>query len=345
MHARGLRGLGAGIEGKQRAGPGVFAPGRGACGQQGSGPVRRENKLALIVGFSVLLVVAVLVSDHLSQAQQDEVVDGLDILSPLPEDRAFVQAPLSDSGRIGDGAELGDGGRTAQVPVLEPEVPPQRTPEPEPEVIARGWSLEPEPERIASVTEPIKIGNGPAANPFGIESDDLVYLLKPVPTGRQSTAGGDETSIRVTPRGGKVPGINRYTIREGDTLFEICEKLLGDGTRWREVARMNKGKVGDDGQVYVNVTIDLPDDASDERAAGSRPTEVVRTPASGSAETRSYTVRKGDTLSEIVMREVGSVRYLDRVRALNPWLKDQKDNIRVGQSLMLPVMRQASNAR
>ncbi len=87
-------------------------------------------------------------------------------------------------------------------------------------------------------------------------------------------------------------------------------------------------------------------------SSSSKPSGVAKasasvpgTPASGSAETRSYTVRKGDTLSEIVMREVGSVRYLDRVRALNPWLKDQKDNIRVGQSLMLPVMRQASNAR
>ena len=37
--------------------------------------MRRENKLALIVGFSVLLVVAVLVSDHLSTARQQDVAD------------------------------------------------------------------------------------------------------------------------------------------------------------------------------------------------------------------------------------------------------------------------------
>jgi nucleoid-associated protein YgaU len=142
-----------------------------------------------------------------------------------------------------------------------------------------------------------------------------------------------------TPRrGGKVPGAAKYTIRPGDTLFEICEEFLGDGTRWREVAAMNPGRVGEDGKVFVNVTIDLPQGARTTPAPAPKTREATRGASGG---TRSYVVKNGDTLSEVVMREVGSVRFLDRVRALNPWLKDQNDNIRVGQTLTLPGARRA----
>ena len=75
--------------------------------------MRRENKLALIVGFSVLLVVAVLVSDHLSTARQDEVEAGLDTLLEIPGGKAFVTEPLRAEGRVGRGADLGDSPRFA----------------------------------------------------------------------------------------------------------------------------------------------------------------------------------------------------------------------------------------
>ena len=49
----------------------------------------RENKLALIVGFSLILVVAILITDHLSPAQNEriaQIIDGPSALGvqPLP---------------------------------------------------------------------------------------------------------------------------------------------------------------------------------------------------------------------------------------------------------------------
>src|SRR6185436_2493355 len=41
---------------------------------QGCAPVTREHKLALIVGFSLILLVGVLISDHLSRARQAKIV-------------------------------------------------------------------------------------------------------------------------------------------------------------------------------------------------------------------------------------------------------------------------------
>lgn len=118
--------------------------------------------------------------------------------------------------------------------------------------------------------------------------------------------------------------------------------LYGDGTKWRELVAINKGKIRDDGTVFVGVTIDLVPGAkaSAVTAAPSQRGSTRTTPATSS--TRTYTIKKGDTLSEIVQREVGSIRHLPRVRELNPWLAKQNDNIRVGQKLTLPDARHAS---
>ena len=50
------------------------------------------------------------------------------------------------------------------------------------------------------------------------------------------------------------------------------------------------------------------------------------------AVTREYTVRKGDTLGLIAQKQLGSVRHLDRLRALNPGIGD---NLSIGQVLIL----------
>jgi len=91
---------------------------------------------------------------------------------------------------------------------------------------------------------------------------------------------------------------------------------------------MNGDLVSEEGGVFVGTTITLP------KAGGSRPGASRREPASS---TRTYTVKKGDTLSQIAQREVGSVRYLDEIRDLNPSLRDGKDRIMVGQELVLPA--------
>lgn len=48
-----------------------------------------------------------------------------------------------------------------------------------------------------------------------------------------------------------------------------------------------------------------------------------------------YTVKSGDTFSEIVMRECGSIRHQSKVAALNPGL--DVNSLRVGQQIKLPA--------
>lgn len=330
--------------------------------------MRRENKLALIVGFSVLLVVAVLVSDHLSTARFDDVADGLDSLLEVPGGRAFVEQPLrteppaiaarperSGAGQIGFGPN-GNNTTTARGEDF-PAYPPDQGQE-----IADGRGAT---DRLG-VDEPVEINIGSLGRGqdddrergmtqiTGIDPDtirDLLARQKPVlvRTVPGTSSGGDATPTKPieTPRTtGHVPRDNKYVIQPNDTLFEICQRLYGDGTKWRELVAINKGRIREDGTVFPGVAIDLVPGVirSPESRTSRTPSGVlISTPSRPLREsTRSYTVKKGDTLSEIVQREVGSVRHLGRVRDLNPWLETQKDNIRVGQSLTLPVARRVS---
>ncbi len=52
---------------------------------------------------------------------------------------------------------------------------------------------------------------------------------------------------------------------------------------------------------------------------------------------RTHRVQKGDTLSEIAARLLGSVRYVKDILKANPGLRDP-DNLKVGQVLILPTV-------
>lgn len=323
--------------------------------------MRRENKLALIVGFSVLLVVAVLVSDHLSKARQDEVVDGLDTLSAIPDASLFLETPIRETGRVGDDVARRDPARAG---AATPENPPlelvdQRANENREVALSAhdAGSADTQGSRMADAGS-AEDDDGPVEFVFGmgrrgddqrasgehssglsdfigIDGDSIRGLLNGQPALVQESKSRGETGLgEKLEQRPTAAAAETYVIRENDTLYELCERLYGDGTKWRELVALNKDKVNANGDVRVGLEIVLLPGAARKKA----PAEAM--PPEGG--TRTYTVKKGDTLSEIVMREVGSVRYIDRVRTLNPWLKKQNDNLRVGQTLTLPARRHAS---
>jgi LysM repeat protein len=344
--------------------------------------LRRENKLALIVGFSVLLVVAVLVSDHLSTARQQDVADGLDSLLQVPGGRAFVEAPLRTEPR---GASRGvESSPNNYAAITEEDRARSGTDSRSGSGIESMADADWQPGPVrrdsdgtdlagAESSGPIEFRYGPSV----IETDDddrdegMTRITGIDPEAIRKWLGGKEQAALVQPGGGidqsetsnrtngrrienpssgstgrsiagHIPRDGKYVIQPNDTLFEICERLYGDGTKWRELVAINKGKIRDDGTVFVGVTIDLAPGAKPTAVTAAPPRRGSTTTTPATSSTRTYTIKKGDTLSEIVQREVGSIRHLPRVRELNPWLAKQNDNIRVGQKLTLPDARHAS---
>ena len=50
----------------------------------------------------------------------------------------------------------------------------------------------------------------------------------------------------------------KYVVQEGDSLWRISAKLLGDGNRYHEILKINRNIIEDDDELAVGMTLKLP---------------------------------------------------------------------------------------
>ena len=136
------------------------------------------------------------------------------------------------------------------------------------------------------------------------------------------------------------PGTRTCVVGGGETLSQISQRELGTYKRWREIAALN-GNL-DPARLQKGMVLVLPPRDSAQAAQlvaaataapvpASRPAEPApRAPAAG-----TYTVQKGDVLSLIAQRELGSSKRWREIVALNP--KVDPDRLIVGARLVLPT--------
>jgi nucleoid-associated protein YgaU len=93
-----------------------------------------------------------------------------------------------------------------------------------------------------------------------------------------------------------------YTVKRGDSLWKIAERLLGDGTRFTEIVELNRDVLNGRPDFIVSGTVlKVPHEASE--VEGDRPAE-------------EYVVQPGDTLSEIAEAKLGDpMRYTELFEA------------------------------
>lgn len=310
--------------------------------------MNREQKIALIIGFAVVLVVGVLVSDHWSGARQLRIAD----------------ATEGDSGRVESGpvAVLPDpGGMETRLTAGTPGGTSD-------EVEARAEGRSP----LETVTTIALGGNGrgsPLGDALQAASDSREQPEQPrraelwrsqfrevgarvaegLSAGLPAAAGLESPADRAvvpTPRARVVePPVDRpirHTVKRNESLYKIAATYLGDGNRWREIADANRDKVGTDGGVRTGVTLLIPNAAGVSAPAPqltpeSRPAErrVAETPVLSKPIT--YTVAKNDSLGEISQRFLGSSRRVNDIVRANPGKIDDPDDIRVGMVLTIPA--------
>jgi len=292
--------------------------------------VTRENKIALIVGFALVLVVGVLISDHLSRARHLELND------PAGDDPGLLA--------LGPGATLPDSGWTPpvhQVPAPNPTTVVE-TPAVEPFVFEQGSG------RTGLGTA---LAQGPAA---GDEGRSLLDVMKDY--GGQIRNGvihlppalnhaSDAPNSSETPPPTAAP-VQVHFVAKGESLFGIAKRYYGDGNQWRRIAEHNRGKVSADGAVREGVRLEIPGVAGTVAPDRSRVQPESR-PQPREASPRSteparpgpttYTVRRGDTLGEIAQRTLGSSRRMSDLLAANKGRIDDPDDIRAGMVLTIPA--------
>jgi nucleoid-associated protein YgaU len=326
--------------------------------------VTREHKLALIVGFSLVLVLGVLLSDHLSKARSE--VQSQDIQLAVDKTVGARQEGLTLVDRVpGDDLRAPLPGVTTPTQAVTPPAPlPQAgdsnivRPQGSPEVIVEavpdgGFRRSEIPPGLAGKVDTVPMGN-----------------VSPLPTMSMSngaTAQGTpidtpSTTSMLPPSKGQM---KRHEIKEGDAMYAIARNMYGDGTLWPKLREFNKGKISDSGSVREGVTIMLPPkdvllgQASLAPEAKVNPTTftnpsattATRTPTTidmtnpragatadkktGSASYTTYTIKSGDSLQDVAKRLLGTSKRWPEIVEANKGIDPTA--LKVGQQVRIPA--------
>lgn len=144
-------------------------------------------------------------------------------------------------------------------------------------------------------------------------------------TPQSNPASAPATQVAPAQSAKKLPTV---TVKQGQTLWGLAEEYLGDGTAFKEIAELNYGTA-------------QPDGGSLTRANVIQPGWVLTLPARATkAIPQMYTVRAGDTLSDIAGRFLEDPSAYERILALNPTITNANE-INPGQKIRLP---QTTNA-
>jgi len=291
----------------------------------------RENKLALVVGFGLVLLVGILVSDHFSPARGDRAAAPPAATAPFDGARAEASDLVPLAPPAGEAfrpsARTREEARLQTAALRTATIGGERTPPGpvEPVVPQRPATADGTPSGAAGA---IEMGG---ALPRTIDTDDALL----------------------------------HTVRPGDSLAAICRAYYDDGGLARGLADFND--IDDPSRIREGQVLRLPRDprvlggrgpllaAGGGAAAPERAGERGDTPGGNAggnsggnaggrsggsaAEPRTYVVRSGDILGRIAQEQVGTVRAVDEIVAMNRDLIDSPDDIRVGMTLRLPPRR------
>ncbi|MEY4787518.1 MAG: hypothetical protein RL692_1412, partial [Planctomycetota bacterium] len=154
----------------------------------------REHKLAVVLGFGLLLFVGILVSDHFSASQRrtpaDLAANTIREVRPAPPVSIQTIQVNTRADMNASGGQIVNG-----------------------QMLASGDTL---------------------AIPAG---------LVPTPAPQPAVAG--------------VPA-ELYTLKDGETLYKICQTKYGNGNLWKELADFNKSTISNPTKLRKGTTIRLP---------------------------------------------------------------------------------------
>ena len=244
----------------------------------------RENKLALVIGFGLLLLAGILVSDHLSSGQRsgeepllasgEQVVPPSTLLQSRGNNaRSTPQSPQKSS--IAPGSQhvastrqsasepaplrqitIG-GGSATPAPSGEPtKTFSTSTKQPTVHFVRKGETLSAISKKYygnAEYANAIARSNN-ISNPQRIRvGTRLVIADQPggsIRSQATATAPASTSTSQPTRRVVKV--------QEGETLSEIAKRELGSERKWHELWQLNKTSVPDPNQLRPGTTLNLP---------------------------------------------------------------------------------------
>jgi LysM repeat protein len=328
--------------------------------------VTREQKLALIIGFSLILAVGVLISDHLSRAQSDTIVADQDIDHPMVFHGVLGVPPgIGETGRQlagRDAVPLDPGIRGASSNSL-PGIDTARSQTDTqsdiniPTEIATSSRTGSNPAQ-GGISIPGQSSFIPEQNLFADSGNDKpnetleLVGFEPVPgfplpgiSSRNDLGQIDQSnaslSQQIDRQETRQQAARTHKVSEGESLYGIASEYYGDGNLWPELAKANSDRVNAKGHVLIGVVLNVPYRGGDIPSVPAGPRLSNNAPTTAQKPTESngygmYTIKTGDTLSEISQELMGTMRRMNELIELNRDQINDADDIRVGMKLRYP---------
>lgn len=300
----------------------------------------RDHKLSLIIGFVVLLVVGMLISDHVSRDQRGS---GRDV--------ATIDG--DGSGPVRNvGLELGPAPAIRLDEEAEPLPVPEMTKPSEQYTAQNDESIEfirsADSGAKRRIEDLFQFGDQPEANALKpLDKPSTLTGPRVITTEKPPESSGSERA----PAPGSQTRAAYHTVAKGESLFAITNRYYGNGNLWRELVKVNPNRVSPDGAVDLGVKLILPDSISGtpRREAGDAPKQEPVSPAAPKASppqqrppatrvaSRDYTVKPNDTLGHISQRMLGTVKRQSELLSMNSDQIKNPDDIRAGMVLKIPT--------
>jgi nucleoid-associated protein YgaU len=249
----------------------------------------RENKLALVVGFGLILLVGILISDHFSKARHEPAAELTHAVDPLNEDRweepdlITMREPQPQRGEFTPAAprernryEPEDTNLDGDVVAIDPmrggstsfemggqtrrDDPPSRPATSAPTVrthdVRSGESLTSICQRYYG--DPTLIDDLARYN--NLRNPDALSLGLRLRIPDASVLGGTAPSRASIdqPERAPAPQYATYTVREGDSLSTIARSLLGSSRRYLEIYELNRDVLASPDRVREGMVLKVP---------------------------------------------------------------------------------------
>lgn len=170
-----------------------------------------------------------------------------------------------------------------------------------------------------------RIGNEPEPT---IISSDAALAMETAPIPIQAKRKTPSRLANIEPL--SVSETLSYKIEVGDTLAQIANKFYGNPHAWRRIANYNH--IANPHLIQVGKTLQLPQVRKEQHYA-----EKTTRQKASPKEKLTVTVKRGDTLSTIAERTLGSARAWRSIWQQNRNLLNNPNHLRIGQVLSFRV--------
>ncbi len=275
--------------------------------------MQKETKIGLLVGLGVILAIGVLISDHLSVAERTNPANHVGAASDRSQTVTDPGLSSSPSPQLAERSEPLPEPRRRE-PAVDPlpqvQLLDERQPEddPEPTTNSRIWRLGRDDDAAPPVRETPPV--------------DRLVLTTRQPQESTPTRAGDQY----------------HHVKSGESLYTIARDYYGNGEYWRTIYEANpRTVIPSPNALRTGVRILIPmRNPAPAPGRGVDATERQTTEQPAPTRTKTYTIKSGDTLSELAQKFMGSSRHWKKLQEMNSDKIRNPDVLVEGVTIVVP---------